>query len=111
MIDLNEYLAVEVMNYIIADKGCLSGQPDVYTDGFGSLCAVDKWNPRENIEQARQCADQFPYWLIQKEALGKYFAEVKHTLHDSELPAIGKAETAERALSLACARAKGWKDE
>ena len=96
---LNEFLAVEVMGW------------------ESSARALLKWNPTENIEQAMMSANRFSggrnnrvkiiigeftqCWIQTGNASENFWDTIAHA---------ASVNTCE-AISLACARAKGWKDE
>ncbi len=105
MADINEHLALNVMNweiYIPNNRSCV--HEPYYSEHSQNTwklkCPVDKWNPQENIKQAVTCAEKIGIWYMENDGLGSYVAVVrgfKEIVHDYiEMP---------RAISLACARA------
>ena len=100
--NLNEFLAVEVMGWT---QGETKYQ---WNDKHGNrMLDGILWKPTENIEQAMMCLDQFDEWEIFKEK--NYYVEidpfnnsVKKRMCSDFLPI---------AITRACAKAKGWKDE
>jgi hypothetical protein len=94
---LNEFLAVEVMGWCIEDD-------DAYFDSAGIFQEpVYMFQPDKNIEQAMMCLEKFLHWQIDCKPAG-FYVHIKDEIGISH-------ESLPIAISLACARAKGWKDE
>lgn len=106
---IREFLAVEVMG----------GRPQQYGPDWwykfpsGQDCLVKDWRPDELIEQAIMCAEKGYGWMItsnEGNCRANVFME-KGTPTNPTFGATGTGETPATALSLAVARAAGWKDE
>ena len=90
MTDLNEYL----FNNVLSDFE----QASIH---------VKDWNPRENIEQAIMCLEHFDTYHINAFSTGNISVQVTKGKDRWRR----EAKTLPLAISLACARAKGWKDD
>jgi hypothetical protein len=115
MKELNEFLAVEVMGWLPSRESTIIHaayfDPKKYDEKFASdeqgyEFLIKDWNPSENIEQAMMCLDQYQIWRIDKGWNNYYLSIYRGSDH-----IFAKNENRTLAISLACARAKGWKDE
>ena len=55
MNELNEFMATEVMGYIVDSANWLDYYGDSKTNEF--IIAVDEWKPTEDLNQAMMCAE------------------------------------------------------
>lgn len=107
---LNEYLAIEVMGY---QKTFLAGMsPDEWgykRENLPIQMHYD-WLSTENIEQAVMCLGTFKRVSIAKNEKQGWCCSVRdggwEKWHNS-----GWHESLSMAISLACAKATGWKDD
>ncbi len=103
--NINEHLAVNVMGFIPTDLNGL-----VFYSGID--CLIDNWKPLENIEQAFMCLEKFTDWEITRSSA----VEDTYDEYEIYIPTEkrGKrytsAEFITKAISLACAKATGWKE-
>ncbi len=108
MTDLREFLATEVMGW--KRWGDYWGNPDVVGSGEYT---VYTWRPDELIEQAIMCAEKHGSYAFYKadeiycDDEYEYTAEVT----PSEWGMVARGKTLAEAVSLAVARAAGWKDD
>lgn len=110
---LNEFLAVEVMGWI-RKKGRSDTYGPIlhshYIDPTNCDFWLDAhgWNPSENIEQAMMCLSEASHWRAEW-AGGDYFVTVEMLQDWGEVEE--RADTLPYAISLACAKARGYTDE
>ena len=116
MSKLNTFLATEVMGW----GEPMTDEPhpyDIYyfpaVGGIAPVMYVEDWNPSENIEQAVMCYTETLKWIYYGDIASD---ESGHTVTLVIDPAKREAISSnnkklEKALSLACARARGFKDD
>ncbi len=111
--NLNEFLAVEVMGWKLETLDQFSFWVDPkqrdWTGKDRLQVENSIWNPRENIEQAKMCAEQMIRYVCGK-------GKKSEPAYSAVVYFNGKAFSAsggrlEEALSLAVARARGYRDE
>ena len=104
---LDEFLAIEVMGW----KKQNTTSPVWWLDAKtrAGMHLIKDWSPTTNIEQAMMCLERFQGWTIGEVDIGnsRGFMVVM-----AEKGWRGcQHESLPMAISLACARAKGWGDE
>ena len=105
MTNLNEFLAVEVMGwecYYYTVRGQSLTYPYYYT-GETPYQRADHWNPSENIEQAMMCLNQWSWYQLTRKG-DVWICQVEGGSREV-------AASMPMAISLACARARGWEDD
>jgi len=129
--NINEFLATEVMGWR-RKKGRHDAHGPIlhthYIDPANKDFWLDAhdWNPTENIEQGMMCLDEFDQWTINH--LWFSLPGGKVEIHPNRPPLNARGPgvrddfiyfqefgehmvmTLSMAISLACARAKGWKE-
>ena len=118
---LKHHLATKVMGWKLVeddepypfDSGRIYQSVD---QGVKSTMFVSAWNPRGNIEQAMGCAKAIPDTTFVVESLvvtwanEKPFGAAIRAAERIETLAVAQGDSESEALSLACAKATGWKE-
>ncbi|MCP4990492.1 MAG: hypothetical protein GY928_31965 [Colwellia sp.] len=99
------------------DRKILEGQMAIFAtmprqmiveNSYGVPIVVN-WKPPENIKQALMCVSKFNYW--NSKYLSGYGYEVTiQEYNKGGMLGEATAKTFEQAISLACAKATGWKE-
>ena len=106
---LREHLAIEVMGYHLKKSDPHPTNPYFYYADHRMVCMDCLWKSDENIEQAMGCLDTNPNWTINKSAeVGTYVICVWG--EGSRTKYWAGNEKLSLAISLACAKATGWKE-
>ena len=105
--NINEFLATEVMGW--HKEGQTKDYQWVDSEGSDEEWAAF-WNPSENISQAMMCLERFEGWELTKDSVDGYLCVVWTTKHHGVWCDNAGGPSLPMAISLACARAKGWKD-
>ena len=98
---LREHLAIKTMGAKVIE----GRKHKIYDFPSGELTPVVLWKPDEYDDQAKECLETFDVgWCVKTYRDNNYSCRI-----GSHEPVIDKSEL--MAISLACARATGWKDE
>jgi len=110
--NLNEYLAINVMSFEVLDDSVLR-RARYYKDDIEIECHT--WNPSENIEQAMMCLETFAAWDLSHDDLtdsveARVLNNVYPDVEAIEYDGYAEEDTTPMAISLACGRATGWEE-
>ena len=99
----------DIAELVILRKGALSGQSDAY-QFKGRPLLMCQWQPDTNIEQAMMLLEKFDDWELGRTRRGitpycRIFA------NQMQILGAARENTVPLAITLACAKATGWKDE
>lgn len=113
MNDINEFLAVDVMGWELANYQTMVCDPIPYyfqkeKPSYPYMRASD-WNPCENIEQAMMCAEKMDRvdWRYLNAAHHIHTAWARKELLDL-FTSHASGKSAAEAISIAIAKAAGW---
>ena len=108
---LNKHLAEKVMEWELQSSLTWPGEQNIYKDPKNDsfwLKASD-WNPSENIEQAMMCIQTMDEWHIHN-AAGLIDAWTYRSKMKVGRGFTNKKDELPMAISLACAKATGYKE-
>ena len=108
---LDEFLAVEVMGWKLKEEPFFTGWAS--DNGFFHF-HVQQWSPTTDIKQAMMCLEQLGTWSIDgnREFIPAYdvYAGYYENHDGGHWRSTSSGESLPMAISLACARAKGWEE-
>lgn len=103
---LDEFLAVEVMGYIKESRHDYRGfHGEIYKREGLSPILCSSWQPIKNISHAFQCLGKFEEWEVFKDHV--YFVRINNFV-ETKFQGEAQDENLLLAISLACARARGY---